>query len=61
MTISLVLTTTAYLILVLHLPAVEHMAAVAADPAADVSLLGGDLLHSVGGLIVLRVPLTLNI
>jgi len=48
-------------ILVLHLPTVEDMAAVAAEPQADVIHLGGDLFHSVGGLVVLLVPLALNI
>jgi len=60
-TISLALTTFAFVILVLHLPAVEAMARIAADPRADVTHLGGDLFHSVGGLVVLLVPLTLNI
>ncbi len=59
--ISLALTTFAFVILVLHLPAVEDMAAVAADPQADVTPLDGDLFHSVGGLVVLLVPLALNI
>lgn len=59
-TISLALTTFAFAILVLHLPAVEDSAAVAADPQADVTHLGGDLFHSVGGLVVLLVPLALN-
>jgi hypothetical protein len=60
-TISLVLTTFAFVILVLHLPTVEDAAAVAGDPEADVTHLGGDLFHSVGGLVVLLVPLALNI
>jgi len=60
-TISLALTTFAFVILVLHLPAVQDMAATAADPQADVTHLGGDLFHSVGGLVVLLVPLALNI
>jgi hypothetical protein len=60
-TISLALTTFAFVILVLHLSAVEDMASVAADPQADVTHLGGDLFHSIGGLVVLLVPLTLNI
>lgn len=60
-TISLALTTVAYVVLVLHLPAVGDLAAAAADPQADVAHLGGDLLHSVGGLLVLLVPLALNI
>ncbi|WP_245916814.1 DUF2269 domain-containing protein [Nocardioides gansuensis] len=60
-TISLALTTFAFVILVLHLPAVGEMARTAADPETDVSHLGGDLLHSIGGLAVLLVPLGLNI
>lgn len=60
-TISLAVTVFAFVILVLHLPAVEDLAAVAADPDADVSRLQGDLFHSVGGLVLLLVPLTLNI
>lgn len=59
-TISLTLTTFAFVILVLHLPAVEEMSAVAANPQADVTHLGGDLFHSIGGLVVLLVPLALN-
>lgn len=60
-TISLALTAFAFVILVLHLPAVEAMSAVAGDPTGDVDQLGGDLLHAVGGLVVLLVPLALNI
>lgn len=60
-TISLVLTVFAFVILVLHLPAVEAMSAVAADPNGGVDRLGGDLFHAVGGLVVLLVPLALNI
>lgn len=59
--ISLGVTTFAFVILVLHLPAVADMAAVAADPRSDVRSLDGDLFHSVGGLLVLLVPLVLNI
>jgi len=60
-TISLALTTFAFTILLLHLPAVEDLTAAAMDPTADVDELGGDLFHSVGGLVVLLVPLVLNI
>ena len=42
--------TFAFVILVLHLPAVEEAAEVAADQQADVTHLDGDLFHSVGGL-----------
>lgn len=59
--ISLAVTVFAFVILVLHLPALKDMAAVAADPSADVGRLGGDLFHAVGGLVVLLVPLALNI
>jgi hypothetical protein len=45
-TISLALTAFAFVILVLHVPAVEDMAAVAANPRADVTRLDGDLFHS---------------
>lgn len=60
-TISLALTTLAFAILVLHLPAVESNAAIASDPQADIAHLSGDLFHSIGGLVVLLVPLALNI
>lgn len=60
-TISLGLTTFAFVVLVLHVPAIGDLAAVAADEQADVTRLGGDLVHSVGGLLVLLVPLVLNI
>jgi ribose/xylose/arabinose/galactoside ABC-type transport system permease subunit len=60
-TVSLVVTLFAATILVLHLPAIDGLAVVAADPEADVSALGGDLLHSVGGLVVLSLPLALNV
>jgi len=59
--VSLGVTLVAAAVLVLHLPAVDDMAAVAADPGKDVSALGGDLLHSIGGLAVLTVPLVLNV
>jgi hypothetical protein len=59
--VSLGVTLFAAAILVLHLPAVDEMAAVAADPDQDVSALGGDLFHSIGGLVVLTVPLVLNV
>jgi hypothetical protein len=41
--------------------AMEELAAVASNPDADVTALGGDLFHSVGGLAVLTVPLALNV
>lgn len=60
-TVSLATTLFAAAILVLHLPAVDDLAARAADPERDVTALGGDLFHSIGGLVVLSVPLTLNV
>ncbi len=58
--ISLALTTFATTVLLLHTPAIDEMADLAADPNADLSRLGGDLFHSVGGLLVLLLPLFLN-
>ena len=58
---SLSLTSVAFAVLVLHLGPVERNAAVAADPHGNVTQLGGDLVHSVGGLLVLLVVLILNI
>jgi ribose/xylose/arabinose/galactoside ABC-type transport system permease subunit len=60
-TVSLVVTLFAAGILLLHLPAVDEYAAVAADRERDVSAIGGDLFHSIGGLVVLTVPLVLNV
>ena len=60
-TISLAVTLFATAILVLHIPAVESMRDVAADPSRSVDHLGGDLFHSIGGFVVLLVPLILNI
>ena len=37
------------------------LAAMAADANVDISHLSGDLAHSIGGLLVLLVPLVLNI
>ena len=59
--ISLVTTAFANLVLLLHLPAVSKLADRAAAPGTDVFGLGGDLAHSVGGLLLLLVPLILNI
>jgi len=59
--ISLVITALATLVLLLHLASVRRLADQAADPAVDPTTLGGDLVHSVGGLAVLLVPLVLNI
>jgi hypothetical protein len=59
--ISLGVTVFANLVLVLHLPAVSALADRAASPGTDVFALGGDLAHSLGGLLLLLVPLVLNI
>lgn len=59
--ISLVVTLFANTILLLHLPAIGELAAAARRPDTDVFALGGDLLHSAGGLVLLLLPLTLNI
>lgn len=58
---SLALTTFAFVFLVLHVPVVGGLEAVAADQQADLSDLGSDLVHFVGGLVVLLVPLALTI
>lgn len=59
--ISLLLTALATAVLLMHMGEVGRMADLAADPSADLSTLGGDLVHSVGGLLVLLVPLALNV
>ena len=59
--ISLVVTVFATTILLLHLPAVRELADRAAEPGESIQHAGGDLFHSVGGLIVLLIPLVLNI
>lgn len=58
---SLVLTVLAIAVLLPHTQAISSMAETAADPSADLGRLGGDLFHSVGGLLVLLAPLFLNI
>lgn len=60
-TISLATTAFANVVMVTHLPEVQHLAVVAKDPGASVDDLGGDLFHAIGGLLVLLVPLVLNI
>ncbi len=60
-TISLAMTASATVVMILHVPAVQHLSETAADPGSSVDDLGGDLFHSVGGLVVLAVPLVLNI
>ena len=59
--ISFCITLFANVILVLHLPAVSELADRAAVPRTDVFALGGDLAHSLGGLLLLLLPLILNI
>ena len=59
--ISLFVTVFATVILLLHLPDIDALAARAADPSSDVGSLHGDLFHSIGGLLVLLVPLVLNL
>jgi hypothetical protein len=58
---SLTITAFANVILLLHLPAVSRLADEAAAPGSDVFALGGDLVHSAGGALLLLVPLVLNI
>lgn len=59
--ISLIATAFALAILLLHIPAVRDMATIARNPAADVGDLDGDLVHSIGGGLVLLLPLVLNV
>jgi cytochrome bd-type quinol oxidase subunit 2 len=59
--VSLAVTVVAAVVLVLHVPAVDALAAVASQPRSDISVLGNDLVHALGGLIVLTVPLVLNV
>ena len=59
--ISLAVTLLATTILLLHLPTVRTLADRAADPQANPTGLGGDPFHSVGGLVVLVIPLVRNI
>jgi hypothetical protein len=61
--ISLLLTTFATVILVLHMPDVSAMTRTVrqADLAAVVGGHGGDLFHAVGGLVVLLVITVLNV
>ena len=59
--ISLLLTLIATTILLLHLPAIDGLADRHAAPNPDLSPTNGDLFHSVGGLLVLLIPLVLNI
>jgi hypothetical protein len=60
--VTLVLTTGALVVLLLHMPDVSALARIART-GSDATLLGlgGDLFHAVGGLVVLLTVLTLNI
>jgi hypothetical protein len=58
---SLVITVVAIAILLGHMADVSTLARRAADPNTDIGGLSGDLDHSIGGLLVLLVPLVLNI
>lgn len=58
---SLLATGFALAILLLHIPDVQDMTKVARDPDADVGALQGDLVHSIGGGLVLLLPLVLNV
>ena len=60
--ITLVLTILATVVLLLHMPTVSALAAVArAADGADRGRLGGDLVHAGGGLLVLLVITVLNV
>lgn len=57
--ISFAITAFATLVLVLHVSDIHTLATRASDPTGDIRP-GGDLFHSLGGLIVLLIPLWLN-
>jgi hypothetical protein len=57
--ISLIVTAVATLILLEHVSQIRAMAAAASNPAVGMRT-RGDLVHSVGGLVVLLIPLWLN-
>lgn len=59
--LSLWLTIIAVGVLLLHVPAVVSLSARAADPGVDPNRFGGDLPHTLGGLLLVCVPLVLNI
>ncbi|GAB3883374.1 DUF2269 domain-containing protein [Terrabacter terrigena] len=58
--VSLVVTTFATVVLILHLGTVRELAELARDPNVDMRNAGGDLFHSIGGFIALLIPLWLN-
>jgi DMSO/TMAO reductase YedYZ heme-binding membrane subunit len=62
--ISLLLTVIATVVLLMETQTIGYFATIAADPAAsgdDLRSLGGTLVHSVGGTVVLLVILVLNV
>jgi len=62
--ISLLLTIIATVVLLVETQTISYFAAIAADPATssnDLRSLGGTLVHSIGGTVVLLVILVLNV
>lgn len=59
--ISFILTVLSTAVLVLHVRDVDQLADLAANPKTDLPSLGGDLPHTVGGLLVLLAVMVLNI
>jgi hypothetical protein len=62
--ITFLLTLFAVIVLVLETRTISHFASIAADPATsaeDLRALGGTLVHSVGGIVLLLVNMWLNI
>lgn len=58
--LSLVITLFASAVLLAHTITIRELGDMARAPAVDMRRAGGDLFHSIGGLIVLLVPLWLN-
>lgn len=58
---KLLITAFATLILVMQTPSFSAQAELAADPAVDPDMLGSELLHTGGGLVVLSLALMLSI
>jgi len=58
--VTLVMTLVATAVLIEHLGTIRALSAMARDPNIDMRNAGGDLFHSIGGLVVLLVPLWLN-
>lgn len=59
--ISLAMTLFATTILLLHMPTIQEMADLARSRSENIQQLSGDLFHSIGGLVILLIPLVLNI